>query len=141
MGLNQLLLVLHFLGLAMGFSVGFSNIVMGTLIQKAPPAEKAVLGRFPLAMSRVGDIGLALLWVTGLTLTYTKWSGIGSLPWQFHAKLTAVVLLTLSIGFVHSQQAKLKRGDTSVMPRIEAAGKITMLLAILSVVFAVLTFD
>ena len=100
-----------------------------------------VLGRFPLMMSRVGDIGLTLLWVTGLTLAYTKWSGIGSLPWTFHVKLTAVVLLTLSVGFIHSQQARLKRGDQSVLPRIEAVGKLTMLFALTAVIFAVLTFD
>ena len=62
---NHLLLILHFLGLALGFSVSFSNMVMGGLISKAVPAEKAVLGKFPPAMSRVGRFGLALLWVTG----------------------------------------------------------------------------
>jgi len=64
--LNTILLILHFLGLAMGLSVSFSMMVMGGLIKKAAPSEKAVLGRFPPMMSRVGHIGLALLWISGL---------------------------------------------------------------------------
>ena len=84
---NQTLLILHFLGLAMGLSVSIGNIVILNLISKAAPPEKAILGRFPPAISRVGRVGLALLWATGLTMVYTKWNGIGSLPWTFHASL------------------------------------------------------
>jgi hypothetical protein len=53
-GVNELLRFLHFLGLALGFSVSFANIVMGVLIARAAPAEKAVPGRFPPLMSLVG---------------------------------------------------------------------------------------
>jgi hypothetical protein len=45
----------------MGLSVSFANMVMGGLIGRAEPSEKAILGRFPSAMSRVGKIGLATL--------------------------------------------------------------------------------
>lgn len=138
--LNKLLLILHFLGLAMGFSVGLSNMVLSGVMAKAAPAEKAVLARFPPAMSRVGDIGLVLLWATGLTLAYTKWSGIGAMPWQFHVKLTAVVLLTLSVGFIHAQQARLRKGDQAAAGRMERVGRLTMVLAVIVVTFAVLTF-
>ena len=77
MDLNQALLILHFLGLAMGLSVSFANIVMGGLIARAAPAEKAVLGRFPPVMSRIGRAGLTLLWVSGVILLYTKWGASG----------------------------------------------------------------
>jgi len=139
--LNQLLLILHFLGLALGLSTSFANMVMGALIAKAPPAEKAVLGRFPPVMSRVGGGGLVLLWATGLTLVFTKWGGFGSLPWQFHAKLTAVVLLTGVVGYVHALQAKAGRGDMAAAARIPSVGKVATVLAIVAVIFAVLAFD
>ena len=80
---NQLLLVLHFIGLGMGLSVSFGNIVVLGLIGSAGPSEKPVLARFPPAISKVGQIGLALLWITGATMAYTKWNGIGSMPWTF----------------------------------------------------------
>ena len=51
--INQILLILHFLGLTMGFSVTFAGMVMSGLIAKAAPPEKAALGRFPPLMMRV----------------------------------------------------------------------------------------
>jgi hypothetical protein len=72
----QILLILHFLGLAMGFSTNFASFVMLGLIAKAAPQERAVLGRFPPIMSRVGEIGLALLWATGLLLVWAQWGGL-----------------------------------------------------------------
>ena len=139
--LLQLLLILHFLGLAMGFSVSFAGMVMGALIAKAKPEERPVLGRFLPMMSRVGDIGLVLLWVSGLSLLYLKWGGFGNVPPTFHAKITLVVVLTLIIGYMHSLQARLKRGDTAVQSRMQAVGKVAFLLAVSIVILAVMTFN
>jgi len=139
--LNQVLLFLHFLGLAMGFSASFGNAAMGGLIEKAAPAEKPVLARFPPVIARIGRYGLALLWSSGLILVYTKWGGMGSLPWQFHAKLALVVLLTATVEYIHALMRRGQKGDTSVAPTITMFGKAAMALALLTVVFAVLTFD
>lgn len=141
MDLTQILLILHFLGLALGLSVSFSGMVVGRLITAAAPQEKAVFARFPPRMSRVGDVGLVLLWVTGFALLYLKWGGFGVMPWQFHAKLTAVVLLTLTVGFIHSRARKANAGDAVAAAQVAAAGKFALLLALTAVVFAVLTFD
>lgn len=137
---HQVLLILHFVGLAMGLSVSFANLVMSRLIAKAPIPEKAVLGRFPPIMSRIGTIGLTLLWVTGLTMVYTRWGGFATLPWQFHVKLTAVVLLTITVGYIHRQQRRMQRGEAAAAARIEVAGKIATAFALTALVFAVLTF-
>jgi uncharacterized membrane protein len=139
--LNQILLMLHFIGLAMGFSVSFSNMVMGGLIDKAAPAEKPVLGRFPMMMTRVGDIGLALLLVSGISLLFLKWGGFGAMPPAFHVKLALVVVLIGLVGYIHALQKKVKNGDASVMPRIQLFGKAAFLTALAIVVFAVLAFD
>ena len=139
--LNQVLLILHFLGLAMGLAVSFSGMVMQGLIDKAAPADKAVLARFPPAMSRVGDIGLVLLWATGLTLVFTKWGGFGVMPWTFHVKLTAVVILTALIGYIHSLMRKARNGDAAAAAQIKSVGRVAFLFALTAVVFAVLTFD
>src|SRR6185436_2535350 len=93
--LDQTLMVVHFLGLALGLSTGFANMVMAGLIAKAPPNEKAVLGRFPPAMSRVGSVGLALLWISGISIVMTRYGTFAILPRPFVVKLTAVVLLTI----------------------------------------------
>ena len=96
--LDNILLIVHFLGLAMGLSTGFANMVMAGVVAKAAPNEKAVLARFPPAMSRVGVIGLALLWASGIALVQTRYGTMAELPGTFHAKLTAVVVVTLGVG-------------------------------------------
>ena len=138
--LFPILLILHFLGLAMGLSVAFSGMVMGALIAKSEPAAKASLSRFMPMMSRVGDVGLVLLWGSGLGMLFGKWGGFASMPGTFHAKITLVVLLTLVVGYIHSQQAKLRKGDAGAQGRIEKAGRVTFLLALGIVALAVYTF-
>ena len=82
-------MVLHFLGLALGLSTGFANMVMAGLIAKAAPQDKAVLGRFPPAMAKVGAIGLALLWISGISIVMTRYGSFAILPRPFIVKLIA----------------------------------------------------
>ena len=139
--LNRTLLVLHFLGLAMGLSVTFGNIVMQRLIARAAPNERPILGRFPPAISGVGRAGLALLWATGLTLAFTKWNGIASMPPTFHVKLTAVVLLTLVVAYITTLEGKVRRGDSTAMAQIPKVAPLAALFALVAIIFAVITFD
>ncbi len=138
--LDQTLLVAHFVGLAMGLSSGFANMVMAGVVAKAAPAEKAILARFPPAMSRIGVIGLALLWVSGAALVMTRYGGFGVLPGAFHAKLTTVILLTLVVAYINVLMPKAQRGDTAAMARIQMLGKMTGPLAILAIILAVVAF-
>jgi hypothetical protein len=139
--LYNVLLILHFLGLAMGLSVSFSNMVMGGLIEKAVPAEKPVLGRFPFAMGRVGDIGLTLLIVSGLGLLFGKWGGFAAMRPIFHVKLTLVVVLIGLIGYVRTLQGRLKKGDMAAAATIQVVGKVAFVTALGIVVCAVFAFE
>ena len=138
---NKVLLMLHFLGLVMGLAVPFANIALAGVMSKATPPEKMILGRFPFAMSKVGKVGLTLLWVTGVTMVFTRWKGFGNLPSRFQAKLTAVVLLTIAVGYISALEMRAKKGDTTAIPRIQMVGKIAMLFGLLAMIFAVLTFN
>ena len=133
-------MVLHFLGLAMGLSTGFANMVMAGLISKAAPAEKAVLGRFPPAMSKIGVVGLALLWITGIAIVLTRYGTFAVLPRPFIVKLSAVILLTLAVIYIHVLMPRAQRGDADAMARIQTLGKLTGPLAIIAIIFAVITF-
>lgn len=139
--LNPVLLILHMLGLAMGLSVSFSGMALQGLMEKASPQERAVLARFPPRIVLVGHAGLGLLWITGLTLVFTKWGGFGVLPWQFHVKLTAVALLTIVVVYITRLMKKAAVGDQAAAIQIQAVGKIAFLLALTAITFAVLTFD
>jgi hypothetical protein len=139
--LNKILLIVHFIGLAMGLSVTFANIVMAGLIHKAAPAEKPILGRFPLEMSRVGYIGLTLLWVTGITMVFTRWNGFQYLPPAFHIKFTAVVLLTIAVICIRVLELRIRKGNIAAVARIQTFGKMAALFALIAIIFAVWSFN
>lgn len=138
--LDEVLLILHFLGLGLGLSASFGNMVMGGVIAKAEPSEKALFGRVPPLLSRLGVIGLVLLWASGLMLGYTRWNLYRTMPWQFWTKLAAVVLLTVTVAYIHRLQNRIGQGDAAASVQIEKVGKVAMTLALTAVVFAVLTF-
>ena len=133
-------MVLHFLGLAMGLSTGFANMVMAGLIRRAAPNEAAVLSRFPPAMSRIGVIGLTLLWGSGLAIVFTRYGTFSILPRPFIVKIAAVVLLTLAVVYINVLMPRAQRGDAAAMARIQTLGKLTAPLAIIAIIFAVITF-
>lgn len=142
--MNTILLILHFLGLGAGFAVSVGNNVVMMLAAKAPPQEAAGLRRFPPFMTRVGDIAIALLWITGIALLWTKYGGadgIAALPWAFWAKITCVVLLTALVGMIHMTLARIRRGDMSVAARMPIFGRVGAVLLLLIVIFAVMAFD
>jgi hypothetical protein len=138
--LDNTLVILHFIGLTMGLSTGFANMVMAGLIAKAAPNEKAVLGRFAPAMSRVGAVGLTLLWVTGIAIVLTRYGSFAILPRPFLVKLAAVVILTLLVGYIHVLMPRAARGDQAAAARIQTLGKMTGPFAVIAIIFAVITF-
>lgn len=138
---SHTVLILHFLGLAMGLSVSFGHIALFGVLAKASPADKLVLERMSPALSRIGRIGLALLWATGITMVYTRWNGFGGMPWQFHVKLTAVVILTITVLYMTRLEGQAQRGDAAAAVRVQKLGPIPSLCALIAVIFAVLTFD
>ena len=138
--LDNTLLILHLLGLALGLSTGFANMVMAGLIAKAAPNEKAILGRFPPAMARIGAVGLALLWISGIAIVQTRFGTFAILPRPFLVKLAAVVLLTICVIYIHVLMPRAQRGDQAAMARIQLLGRLTGPLALIAIIFAVITF-
>ena len=140
MSLDNVLVVLHFIGLSLGMSVGFANIVMAKLIAQAPPQEKSILGRFPPAMAKLGLIGLALLWGSGIAIVLTRYGSFAILPRTFIIKLIAVVLLTITVLYIQVLQRRVDKGDTAALGQIQTLGRATGPMALIAIIFAVITF-
>jgi uncharacterized membrane protein len=138
--LDNVLVITHFIGLSLGMSVGFANMVMAGLIAKAPSQEQQVLQRFPPAMGKLGVIGLVLLWGSGLAIVFTRYGSFEILPRTFVIKLIAVVLMTIIIAYIHVLQRRVEKGDTASLARIQVLGRITGPLALIAIIFAVITF-
>lgn len=140
MTFDHFLVIVHFVGLAMGLGSGFAQMVMAGLMAKASPQDKAVLARFPPAMGKIGVIGLGLLWITGLSIIKTRYGTFSILPQTFIYKLTAVVLLTLAVGAIQVLQRRAQKGDMAAMARMQMLGRLTGPLALIAIIFAVITF-
>lgn len=138
--LNKLLLIGHLFGLTLGLAASYSAAVVGGIISRAQPAERAILTQVPWAMSRLGTVGLILLWITGPVMVFTKYNGFGSMPWQFHLKLTAVAIMPLAVGVMHMHRGRAMTGDAVAMRRIQMAGKVSLAGALTALVTAVLAF-
>lgn len=140
MTLDHFLVIVHMVGLAMGFGSGFAQMVMAGLMSKATPAEKGVLGRFPPAMGRVGVIGLVLLWISGYSIVMYRYGSFAILPQTFIYKLIAVVLLTLAVIAIQVLQRRMQAGDASAMAKMQTLGRLTGPLSLIAIIFAVITF-
>lgn len=116
-------------------------MVVAGLIARAPANEKAILGRVPPALGRLGVIGLVLLWVTGISIVMLRYGSFAILPRPFIYKLIAVVLLTLTVIYINVLQPRAQRGDAAAMARMQTLGRITGPLSLLAVIFAVITFN
>ena len=138
--MNEVLLILHFIGLGMGFSAAIGNFIIMMLIQ-ASPKDMAVLGRFPPIATKVGGAGLIVLWITGPIMIYTKYGGgWEALSWTFAAKIVFVVLLTIMIGLLEMTMSQVRKGNLAVAARLPRLGPFGGISALLSVFFAVLAF-
>ena len=137
---NQILLMLHFIGLGLGTASAVGGFVTGQLVA-ASPKDAPVLGRFPQMISKFGKAGLGLLWLTGLIMLWTRYGGPEGLPSTFWIKLAFVVVLTIVVGLIDVALRKARQGDMAAAKRLATFGPIGSVSLLLVVVFAVLTFN
>jgi hypothetical protein len=139
--MNETLLFLHFVGLLLGAGPGAAQ----TLIMRraaALPAEQAqVLRALGPMLANVSAVGIAILWITGLILVWSKYGGPGSLPATFWWKMLFVAILTLLAGFIHWTYAEVRRGNAAAAARLAIAGPASGISALLAVLFAVIAFN
>src|SRR5262245_54185408 len=96
---NQILLMLHFIGLGLGTAAAVGGFVTAQLVA-ASPKDAPVLGRVPQMTAKFGKVGLGLLWITGLIMVWTRYGGPDMLPWAFWVKITIVVVLMIVVALI-----------------------------------------
>ncbi len=139
--MNQALLFLHFFGLLLGAGPGAAQ---GLIMRRAAalPADQAMTLRSvgPL-LANASAVGIAILWITGLILVWSKFGGPAGLSSAFWIKLVFVVLLTLVSGYVHMTYAEIRRGNAAAAARFVWLGPAASVSALLAVMFAVIAFN
>ena len=138
--MNNFILFLHLFGLMLGAAGGLgSGVLMRRALAMPADEAKVVRGLGPL-LANVAHIGVALLWVTGLILVWSKWDGFANLPQLFWVKAIFILSLTAVAIFVHLTYAEIRKGNVAVASRLPKLGPMGGVSAILAVLFAVYTF-
>lgn len=138
--MREVLLVIHFVGLAMGLGTSFANMFLGIAGSKMEATEAKKFRLHTLALSKMGQIGLVLLVVSGIFLMTPYWSILPSSPLLI-AKLALVIVLVSLVTVISLAGAKAKTGDADAQfKKIQPIGKMTLMVALLIVILAVAFF-
>lgn len=138
--MREPMLILHFIGLAMGLGSGLAFLFLGVAAGKMEPAKRRefMLNAFPISL--MGQYGLLLLVITGGYLMTPYWRVLGDNPLLI-AKLVLVVLLGALIGINSSYRRKVVQGNAEAyMPKIIMLGRFALLTSLAIVVLAVMVF-
>jgi uncharacterized membrane protein len=122
----------------MASSVG--NFAIMRMIRSAP-ADGPVMSKLSPVLGRVGQVGLGLLWITGVIMVWSKWGGPQNLNTAFWIKFVCVVLITgvsVTLGLTVKQ---IQAGNRALVARMPILGATAAALLVLIVIFAVYAFD
>lgn len=137
--MRDVMLITHFIGLAMGLGTSFAMMFIGVAASKMEQDEQ---GRFIInasVITKMGHIGLVLLFISGGYLMTPYWAALDTMPTMI-AKLVLFVVLGGLIGVMSAKLKKAKAGDTTQLLAVKRLGSIALITGITIVVFAVLTF-
>ena len=139
----QFFLICHYLGMACGIGASASVAVLRFRAKGLPRDDlRAFMARVS-ALSMLGAGGVLLLILSGLAMT---WLAEGSMVTTagvfFWIKMALVVLLVAIIGFIHMNQARLRRGEHAERCEANLAllGPASLVTAVLIVIVATIGF-
>jgi hypothetical protein len=140
----DVLLMLHFIGLAMGVGTSFAMLTLGSTARRLPPEERGVFfGRIG-GLAKNGSIGFLLLIASGIGMLLDR--GVSVMfevgGGAFHVKLTLVVLLAFCLGYSQVLRKRMRESGGSgpaanILPKLGIA---MLALGVGTVVSAVLAF-
>jgi hypothetical protein len=138
--MREVMLIIHFIGLAMALGAGFANLFLNAVASKLEPAERGGFMSKIVILGRMGQIGLGLLILSGLSLTTPYWKVLNEMP-LFIAKLSLVSLLLISVIMILFILRKAKKqGKPALLKNVKPLGMINFVIGITIVVLAVLIF-
>ena len=138
--MNDLMLILHFIGLAMALGTGFANLFLGIAASKLEPAERGNFMAKTMILTRMGHTGLGLLLISGFYLITPYWKVLGEMPLLI-AKLCMVALLLILVSIITILAKKgLREKNPAMLAKLKPLGMLNLLVGIVIVLLAVLSF-
>jgi uncharacterized membrane protein len=138
--MRELMLIVHFIGLAMSLGTGFANIFLGIAASKLEPAERGPFMSKTLILSRMGHIGLGLLLLSGFYMITPYWKVLGEMPFLI-AKLCLVVVLVVLVSLITVKARKaLEKKNPAMLAKLKPLGMTIFFTGLIIVILAVLSF-
>lgn len=138
--MRELMLILHFIGLAMALGAGFANLFLGSVASKLPPAERGNFMSKTMILGRMGQIGLGLLLVSGFYLITPYWKVLGEMPLLIAKLSLVVIILILVTSFIIVAGKAKKENNPALLAKMRPLGILNFLIAVAVVILAVLVF-
>jgi len=138
--MREIMLIIHFIGLAMGLGTGIGFLIFGNVASKLEKedAKKFMLNAFSLI--KMAQIGLVLLVISGLYLMTPFWTTLSATPLLI-TKLALVIILIVLVMANSIAMNKAKKGDLlNQRKKIQALGRITLITVLIIVILAVYVF-
>ena len=138
--MNNILVILHLFGFGATVAAAVGNTVV-LMLTRAAPGDAPILGKIPPRLARIGQIGLGLLWLTGLVMVWSVFGGPQNLPALFWLKFACVVAVTGMVVLVGLTVKQIQAGNRAAAARMPLYGGISGVLLLLIVIFAVYAFQ
>ncbi len=138
--MRDAMLIVHFIGIAMsaGTSLGFLFLAKASKGLSPDEALKFRLNSFSL--SKMGNIGLILLFISGGYLMTPYWKSLGSMP-LLMIKLVLFLAIGAFIGIMSSKVKKAKKGDAEThLKSVSTLGNLAAITVLVIITLAVLSF-
>jgi putative membrane protein len=135
----NILLWLHFIGVAMALGGGMALAVTGPQFIANVAEYPDLMWGTELAISRLGSLGLVILLVTGPLMVWLRFGGTAALNGWFWLKMVLVAVAAVSVGTHHVASRRFRDGNQSALGLMALSGRIaglSMLAVVLCAVFA-----
>ena len=137
--MRDAMLIVHFIGLAMGLGTSLAFLFLGMAAAKMEKDEAQKFMMKASSLSKMGHYGLVVLILSGGYLMTPYWKSLASSPLMM-AKLTLVLALGALLGIMSSKMRKAKNGDSQQMKSLPILSRIALLVTLTIVVLAVFNF-
>lgn len=138
--MREIVLIIHFIGLAMGLGTSFAYMFLGMAASKMETENRIRFMLNTASLSKMGHIGYVLLVISGLYLMTPYWKTLPEQPLLI-TKLVLVLVLGALIGLLSSFMRKAAQGNAEAyFARSSRLGPFAMICGIAIVAIAVYIF-
>lgn len=138
--MKDVMLSVHFIGIAMSLGTPLSFLFIDLLSSKMEKAESQKFKLHGFGLSKMGNIGIVLVFLSGGYLMTPHWSALSTMP-LLMAKLVLFLVLAALIGIIGAKARKVGSGNIDAQLKLMTKlGHFALVTGLAIVVLAVAVF-